>query len=202
MMSTDAANPVRLITGGLSRDHRGVVQHVNAFRPSEADRFYVLHPARVGEVRGWMGHRRDAKWFFVVSGSFDIGVVAWPPQGGQLLGKSYPLFGKTAPQGGVPDNQYPITNNPSAVQPDNQSPVTDNQIGYGLSRSLPVLRYTLKAEEPAVLEIPPGHFTAIIAREPNSSLLVFSTGTIETAKEDDYRLPADYWGFGGEPVIG
>jgi dTDP-4-dehydrorhamnose 3,5-epimerase len=136
----------RIIPGGRHVDARGAVQHVNAFHPRQADRFYVLHPAVVGEVRGWVGHQRETKWFFPVSGRLRIGVVAcreWPEP----------------------------------------------------SRALSVMRYGLIANEPAVLEIPPGHFTAIVAEEPGSALIVFSTGAIEAAKDDDFRLPPDYWRF-------
>lgn len=160
---------VRLIPGGLHRDARGSVQHVNAFRPAEADRFYVLHPATVGEVRGWVGHRRDAKWFFAVTGRFVVGVVAGT------------------------DAVFAHAAGTSAVSPNNPAPITDNSA---------VQRYTLSADAPAVLEVPPGHFTAIIAQEPNSSLLVFSTGAIETAKDDDFRLPPDYWVVPQARVIG
>lgn len=139
-----AANGISLVFGGIHRDHRGFVQFVNDFRPSAADRFYVLHPANVGEVRGWVGHRIEAKWFFAVAGRFDIGVVA-------------------------PDN-WPVP-----------------------SRDLTVARYLLDANKPAVLSVPAGHFTAIVARAPGSALGIFSTGKIESAKDDDYRLPAEYW---------
>lgn len=64
------------ISGGIHRDSRGEVRHVNAFNMERVERFYTVHPARSGEVRGWVGHMRDWKWFFVMQGSFDVGVVA------------------------------------------------------------------------------------------------------------------------------
>lgn len=67
---------VRLITGGLHRDARGEVHFANGFDFAGVDRFYTVHPARAGEVRGWVGHHRDAKWFVAVRGSFAVGVVA------------------------------------------------------------------------------------------------------------------------------
>lgn len=138
---------VSMIRGGLHKDHRGFVQFVNDFRPKAADRFYVLHPAVVGEIRGWVGHRIETKWFFAVSGAVDIAVAA------------------------------PV----NWTEPE---------------RSAGVSRYSLLADQPAVLAVPPGHFTAIIARAPNAALAVFSTGGIESANDDDYRLPADYWPTG------
>jgi dTDP-4-dehydrorhamnose 3,5-epimerase len=137
---------IRLINAAVHRDERGWVQFVNAFTPSAADRFYVIHPANVGEVRGWIGHKRERKWFFPITGRFDVGVVS-------------------------PDRWD---------TPD---------------RNLAITRYQLDASAPLMLDVAPGNFAAIVAREPNSALAVFSTGSIATAKEDDFRLPPDYWKF-------
>ena len=65
----------RLLQGGVHRDHRGLVRHVNPFKLKAADRFYVISPARAHELRGWVGHRRDWKWFFASSGEFSIYVA-------------------------------------------------------------------------------------------------------------------------------
>lgn len=135
---------VRLIRGGLHRDARGVVRFANDFDFKGVDRFYSVHPARSGEVRGWVGHLRDWKWFFVVAGAFDVGVVA-------------------------PKNWS---------APDKGAPVTG---------------FRLTAGAPAVLEVPPGHYFASKAVTEGAILLVFSSGQIETAGEDDFRLATDYW---------
>ena len=65
----------RLIEGGVHRDQRGEVRHINAFTFDHVDRCYVVRPARTGEVRGWVGHRRDWKFFLALEGEFRIGVV-------------------------------------------------------------------------------------------------------------------------------
>jgi dTDP-4-dehydrorhamnose 3,5-epimerase len=138
----------RIIAGGVHQDARGRVQHVNAFQPAEADRFYLLHPRVVGEVRGWVGHRRDAKWFFPAAGTMDLGIVApaeWD-----------------APE-----------------------------------RTAAVRTVRLDAMAPVMVHVPPGHFTALVARTPGCILVVFSTGRIESAKEDEFRLPPDHWTLGG-----
>ena len=135
---------VRLITGGVHRDSRGEVRHVNGFDFSRVDRFYTLHPAQPGVVRGWVGHLRDWKWFSVSRGVIKIGVARpelWDP----------------------------------------------------LSREAVLQTYVLSADAPAVLEIPPGHYTASVALETDSILTVFSSGTIEAAGSDDYRAPTDHW---------
>lgn len=135
---------VELITGAEHSDARGRVRFVNDFKPNQADRFYCIYPAAPGEVRGWVGHRRDAKWFFVVRGVVKIGVV----------------------------------------QPDNWD---------SLSSDLPVAVYTLSDYCSEVLAVPQGHFTASVSVVPNSIIMVFSTGRIEDASTDDFRVAADHW---------
>jgi hypothetical protein len=137
-MSPDA----ELITGAEHSDARGRVRFVNDFKPNQAERFYCIYPATPGEVRGWVGHRRYAKWFFVVRGEVKIGVV----------------------------------------QPDNWD---------SLSSDLPVAVYTLTDD--CSQAVPHGHFTASIALVPNSIILVFSTGRLEDASSDDFRVAADHW---------
>lgn len=65
-----------ILQGGVHVDPRGTVRHLNDFNLGIADRFYVIAPARAGEWRGWVGHRRDRKWFFAASGEFVICVAA------------------------------------------------------------------------------------------------------------------------------
>jgi hypothetical protein len=139
-----APPPVRAILGGIFRDVRGVVRHVNDFNFEKVDRFYTISPATPGEARGWVGHRRDWKWFFAVKGRFDVGIVR--------------------PMSWV---------NPSPEER--------------------VKSIRLDAEEPFVLEIPPGNFTASRALDSDSSLLVFSSGKIEEVAADDFRLPSEFW---------
>lgn len=143
------SQPVRIIPGALHRDLRGEVRHANAFDFEQVDRFYTVHPARVGELRGWVGHKRDWKWFFVAKGGFEIGVV----------------------------------------KPDNWSEP---------SAGLPVQRFTLNDESPQVLEIPPGYFTANRSLTAEGILLVFSSGRIEDASGDDFRMAPSYWSLGAE----
>ena len=69
-------NVPRLIAGGLHVDGRGVVRHVNGFGLKAADRFYLISPARAWEWRGWVGHRRDRKWFFASAGEFVVCVAS------------------------------------------------------------------------------------------------------------------------------
>lgn len=134
----------RSILGGLSRDVRGTVQHVNSFAVGSAERFYTIAPAKVGELRGWVGHRRDWKWFFVAKGAFEVGLVR-------------PLVWD-APK---PDDRV------SAIR--------------------------LSSETPQIIEVPPRYYTAMRSLTLDAIMLVFSTGRIEDAGTDDYRLPVDFW---------
>ena len=137
----------RLIVGGISRDVRGEVRHVNGFGFEQVDRGYIVRPSRTGEVRGWVGHRRDWKWYFAIEGAFDVGVVS-----------------------------------PSSWERPSRNQIPD--------------MYSLAAETPVILEIPPGLYAASVAIRPNSALMVFSSGLISEARTDDFRLPSDYWSLG------
>ena len=65
----------RLISGGLRTDERGTIAFVNDFDFAGVRRSYTIRPARAGQVRGWIGHRREHKWFMCVQGQILIAVV-------------------------------------------------------------------------------------------------------------------------------
>jgi dTDP-4-dehydrorhamnose 3,5-epimerase-like enzyme len=72
----DSPEPrLRLIEGGLHVDSRGIVAHVNTFDFKGVDRFYTIRAHRSHEPRGWVGHRRDHKWFTVIQGTVLLAVV-------------------------------------------------------------------------------------------------------------------------------
>jgi len=73
-MEPDELRP-RIIDGGLHVDARGVVSFVNDFDFKGVDRFYTIRAHRPQELRGWVGHQRDHKWFFAVQGATLIAVV-------------------------------------------------------------------------------------------------------------------------------
>jgi hypothetical protein len=66
---------VRLIEGGSHTDARGIVTFFNDFNVSEADRFYTVRSHRIHQIRGWIGHRREHKWFTALAGSLIVAVV-------------------------------------------------------------------------------------------------------------------------------
>jgi dTDP-4-dehydrorhamnose 3,5-epimerase len=57
------------IGGGLSVDDRGVVMYCNDFFFRGIKRFYVLTNYKVGYVRAWHGHKKEAKFVTVTRGA-------------------------------------------------------------------------------------------------------------------------------------
>ncbi len=61
------------------------------------------------------------------------------------------------------------------------------------SADLPVQRYTMSADQPAVLCIPPGHVNGAMSLTEHATILYLSTSTIEESAHDDFRFPARLW---------
>ncbi len=142
-MASTESGPL-LIEGGRHADARGTIAFVNDFDFKGVDRFYTIRSQRPHEPRGWVGHRRERKWFFAVQGTILVAVV----------------------------------------EPDDwQRPTT----------SLPVQRFVLSAAKPQVLHVPPNHATGSVGLSADGILMVFSSGTMESAKTDDYRFAVDTW---------
>jgi dTDP-4-dehydrorhamnose 3,5-epimerase len=72
---THSATGPRLINGGLHSDARGTVSFVNDFDFDGVGRFYAVRPREANTTRGWVGHRREHKWFTVVQGAVLVAVV-------------------------------------------------------------------------------------------------------------------------------
>ena len=75
MKKNDIRLPI-LIKGGLATDERGTVSFVNEFNFAQIKRFYKVTNHRAGTVRAWHGHKHEAKYVYVVSGSAFVGAVA------------------------------------------------------------------------------------------------------------------------------
>lgn len=69
------ATEVRLLEGGLSVDDRGQLQFCNALDMSAVRRFYFVANHRAEFVRAWHGHKKEAKFVFVVSGAAIVAAV-------------------------------------------------------------------------------------------------------------------------------
>lgn len=59
---------VELIVGGSHSDVRGALRFCNDFDMSAVKRFYTIANSAEQLVRGWIGHRRETKWFFPLRG--------------------------------------------------------------------------------------------------------------------------------------
>ena len=63
-----------LILGGSHTDARGKLRFCNDFDMSAVKRFYTIANSAEQLVRGWIGHRRETKWFFPLRGVTSIEV--------------------------------------------------------------------------------------------------------------------------------
>lgn len=66
---------VKTIVGGLAKDIRGQVRFVNDFDMSMVKRFYIIQNADTELKRGWRGHQIEQRWFYVLSGSFELDLI-------------------------------------------------------------------------------------------------------------------------------
>lgn len=58
--------------GGSYADARGLLRFCNDFDMSAVRRFYTIANSVEQPVRGWIGHRRETKWFFPLRGKTTI----------------------------------------------------------------------------------------------------------------------------------
>lgn len=66
---------MKTIIGGIAKDARGQIRYVNDFDMSLVKRFYIIQNADTELKRGWRGHQTEQRWFYVLSGSFEMDVV-------------------------------------------------------------------------------------------------------------------------------
>ena len=57
-----------LIQGGVHTDARGTLRFCNGFDMSAVKRFYTISNSAEQPVRGWIGHKKETKWFFPLRG--------------------------------------------------------------------------------------------------------------------------------------
>lgn len=66
---------IRILEGGIFRDHRGELVHMNGFNLAGAHRYYIIKHDDTEVLRGWHGHRFEGKWFQCLRGSFRLAFV-------------------------------------------------------------------------------------------------------------------------------
>ncbi|MGO1245738.1 WxcM-like domain-containing protein [Sphingobacterium sp. JB170] len=63
------------IPGGIAKDERGQIRFVNEFDMSLVKRFYVIKNVDTELIRGWRAHQIEQRWFYVLSGAFEINLI-------------------------------------------------------------------------------------------------------------------------------
>lgn len=66
---------IRIVQGGIFRDHRGELMHVNDFHLEGAHRYYIIKHDSTEVIRGWHGHQHEGKWFQCLRGGFRMAFV-------------------------------------------------------------------------------------------------------------------------------
>lgn len=75
MLDHNIQNSVETIKGGVAKDARGQIRFVNDFDMSLVKRFYIIKNGDTELIRGWRAHRIEQRWFYVLSGSFELNIV-------------------------------------------------------------------------------------------------------------------------------
>jgi dTDP-4-dehydrorhamnose 3,5-epimerase-like enzyme len=61
------------------------------------------------------------------------------------------------------------------------------------SQNLPVSRFVLSENSPAVLCIPPGYVNGFMSLAAKAKMLFLSSSTLHESEKDDFRFPARHW---------
>lgn len=88
----------QIIEAGTHTDERGKLVFFNQLDMARVKRFYVIEPAGASTVRAWQGHKKEEKWFYVISGSFKVVLVqpdSWEMPSRDLVVEEYELKAST-----------------------------------------------------------------------------------------------------------
>ncbi len=66
---------IQILEGGIAEDKRGSVSFVNAFTFKNVKRFYRIQNSLENPIRAFHGHMKEAKYFYVASGSIILCAV-------------------------------------------------------------------------------------------------------------------------------
>ena len=149
-------NMSNLLFGGRHVDARGVLRFCNDFDMSTVKRFYTIANSTDQPVRGWIGHRKETKWFFPVKGVTMIEIE--PMDDGRVERVD-------RVEGSVGD----VSRVERVERVDEET-------------------YTLSADAPAVLKVPPGNWFCI-KQDGNAEVMVFSDCKVGEFENDDFRRP-------------
>jgi dTDP-4-dehydrorhamnose 3,5-epimerase len=65
---------MNIIEGSLFQDNRGFIRFINDFDLEKVRRMYLIKP-EMNVIRAWQGHKKESKWFYVLSGSFQVQTI-------------------------------------------------------------------------------------------------------------------------------
>ena len=151
-----------VIKGGTHVDARGVLRFCNDFDMTGIKRFYTITNSAEQPFRGWIGHKKETKWFFPVKGKTEV--VVEPMADFNAEKRNRPLrVGATHGE---------------ATEPNEASAENGGEAE----------RFVLKAEEPKVLKVPPGNWF-FIEQHDGAEVMVFSDCKIGECENDDLRRP-------------
>jgi len=68
-------NQPQIIQGNIHEDERGKLFYANEFDLSDVKRYYIIEHPDTKVIRAWQAHKKEQKWFQVISGSFLVAVV-------------------------------------------------------------------------------------------------------------------------------
>ena len=69
------SSEVKVISGEIFRDHRGVISSLNDFHFEGVRRCYFIHHPDSSIIRGWHAHQEERKWFYCIKGAFTLALV-------------------------------------------------------------------------------------------------------------------------------
>jgi dTDP-4-dehydrorhamnose 3,5-epimerase len=148
---------IEVIQGGWYADARGALRFCNDFDMSAVKRFYTIANSAEQPVRGWIGHKKETKWFFPLRGRTVIEVESF----GQDL------------QDGQDFGSRVLS--------------SECRVGIDAERAKGSLeRFILNANEPKVLKVPPGNWFKIV-QDGNAEVMVFSDCKVGEFENDDFR---------------
>ena len=156
-----------LIQGGSHTDARGMLRFCNDFDMSMVRRFYTIANSSNQPVRGWIGHRKETKWFFPLKGVTTIEVELMDDNRVERAERVEGAFGSRAERVDCAEAES------------NDS-----------TRSTRLKKYVLDANTPSVLKVPPGNWFCI-KQDGNAEVMVFSNCKVGEFKDDDFRRPCE-----------
>ena len=145
-------NDVGLTNGGLHADARGTLRFCNDFDMSAVKRFYTIANSAEQPIRGWIGHKRETKWFFPLIGTTIIEIEP------------------------MDDGRAERADRVEAEESDSTRSTCSTRLKT----------YTLSADMPVILKVPPGNWFCI-KQDGNAEVMVFSDCKVGEFKDDDFR---------------